>query len=142
MNIVFDLDINLIGTKTLLHNLGIYEGGETQKFFSNEIMRRSDKRVPMDSAILKNSAMLDAGSEGILYVTPYARYHWFGKLMIDSVTGSSYARPYTQKILTDRNMNYQGSPLRGPFWVDRTWIDEGNDIVKETEKFIERNFLK
>lgn len=44
------------------------------------------------------------GGSTIVYPGPYARYLYFGKLMVDPETGSSYARKGTTKVLTDKNL--------------------------------------
>ena len=147
--LIFDVDVHLAGTEELLAGLGLQTGGKAQFFFSNEVLRLADKYVPMANGILKDSAMVTPDKEGITYTAPYARYHWFGKLMVDPVTGKGsffnpiegrhWSRPNTPKVLTDRDMEYQGSPLRGPHWVERMWISEGKEIIKSTELFIERN---
>lgn len=40
----------------------------------------------------------------IIYPGPYARYLYYGKLMVDPATGSSYAPKGTTKVLTDKNL--------------------------------------
>ena len=40
----------------------------------------------------------------IIYPGPYARYLYYGKLMVDPETGSSYAPKGTTKVLTDKNL--------------------------------------
>lgn len=40
----------------------------------------------------------------IIYPGPYARYLYYGKLMVDTQTGSAWARPKTKKKLTDKNL--------------------------------------
>lgn len=40
----------------------------------------------------------------IIYPGPYARYLYYGKLMIDPATGSSYAPKGATKVLTDKNL--------------------------------------
>lgn len=40
----------------------------------------------------------------IVYPGPYARYLYYGKLMVDPETGSAYARKGTTKVLTDKNL--------------------------------------
>ena len=148
MQITFDVDIKLVSTDKLLKGLGLEESGKVQHFFSNDLMRRSDKRVPMDTKVLANSAKLTPQGDGIIYITPYAQYHWFGKLMVDPITGKGafydplsgrfWSRPNTQKELTDIDLNYQGAPMRGSEWVDRTFIEEGKEIIQSTELYIEK----
>ena len=40
----------------------------------------------------------------IIYPGPYARYLYYGKVMVDPATGSSYAKKGTTKVLTDKNL--------------------------------------
>lgn len=40
----------------------------------------------------------------IVYPGPYARYLYYGKLMVDPETGSAYARKGATKVLTDKNL--------------------------------------
>lgn len=40
----------------------------------------------------------------IIYPGPYARYPYYGKLMVDPTTGSSYAPKGATKVLTDKNL--------------------------------------
>lgn len=116
-----------------------------QEIFSYEVMRHSDKYVPFQSGILKNSAFVDADKTGIVYVAPYARYHWFGKLMVDQKTqkGAFYSpeygfwsRPLTPKELTNKDLNYTGAPMRGSHWVERMWVAEGEEITKAMAKMM------
>lgn len=147
--IYFNIDIHLAGTEALLRGLNLEQGGKSQKFFTSEIIRLSDKYVPFRTGVLKNSVHPEPDYSAILYTTPYARYHWFGKLMVDPITGKGsffdaqeglhWSRPNTQKVLTDRDMQYQGAPLRGPFWTERMWETEGDQILESTRLFIERN---
>lgn len=44
------------------------------------------------------------GGSTIVYPGPYARYLYFGKLMVDPTTGSSYAPKGGTKVVTDKNL--------------------------------------
>lgn len=45
----------------------------------------------------------------VIYPGPYARYLYYGKLMIDPETGSSYAKKDGKKVVTDRNLVFTKS---------------------------------
>lgn len=45
----------------------------------------------------------------IIYSGPYARYLYYGKLMVDPETGSAYARKGATKTLTDKNLVFNTS---------------------------------
>lgn len=40
----------------------------------------------------------------LIYPGPYARYLYYGKLMVDPETGSSYAKKGATKVLTDKDL--------------------------------------
>ena len=42
----------------------------------------------------------------IIYPGPYARYLYYGKLMVDPETGSAYAKKGASKILTNKDLVY------------------------------------
>lgn len=144
---MFEVQINLNGAEQIIANHGLQPGGPVQRFFTSEIMRLSDPYVPFRNGPLKNSAHPSPQWDAIIYNAPYARYHWFGKLMVDPIThkgsfydpksGRFWSRPNTPKVLTDIGMKYTGAPLRGPMWVERCWIDNGDSIIKSTQSYME-----
>lgn len=58
--------------------------------------------VPALTGSLDKRTRVDGGE--IIYPGPYARYLYFGKLMVDPATGSSYAQKGSTKVLTDKNL--------------------------------------
>lgn len=132
---LFTVKIDMSDAAKVLENHGLEKGGRVQAFFTTEVMRRSDPYVPFSSGPLKNTARMTADKDGIIYNQPYSRFHWYGKVMIYEPTGSTWAPKYGEKVVTDRDMEYQGAPLRGPKWVERSWLDNKDDIIRTTEEF-------
>lgn len=141
---LFTVKVDFSDAAKVLENHGLEKGGRVQAFFTNEVMRRSDPYVPFSSGPLKNTARITADMDGIVYNQPYARVHWYGKLMVDPVTKKGaffspeygfWSRPKVKKEQSDRDMEYQGAPLRGPKWVERSWLDNKYDIIRSTEEF-------
>lgn len=116
--------IDLPDTKALVTKFGLGENGYTQKFFSNELMRIADSYAPFDQGALKNSATIVDKGTAIEYRVPYARVHWFGKVMAGSMP----------RVATEKNMVYQGAPKRGPRWVERAFADNREFILKAVEE--------
>ncbi|MGN0533292.1 MAG: minor capsid protein [Eubacterium sp.] len=147
---MFNVYVKMDDADAILKKHGLQYGGPAHKFLTNELMRLSDPYVPMRNSILKNSARVTEEGDAIIYDTPYARYHWYGKLMVDPKTGKGcyvftdnatgnvvfYSRKGVQKVLTDVDLNYHGA-LRGSRWVERCWIDNKDAICKSLEAFIE-----
>lgn len=148
---MYTVKVDVSAAQKILEKHGLQSGGPAQRFLSSELMRLSDPYVPFDRGALKNSAKIDTDGKGIIYDTPYARYHYYGKLMVDPTTGKGcfvfkdkktgnivkYSRPGVQKVLTNRDMIYHGAPLRGARWAERCWTDRKEDILNSLQKFID-----
>lgn len=143
---MFQVDVKFNGAEAILQAKGLDEGGKVQKFFSSEVMRTSNPYLPFKAGALQASERLTEKGDGIIYDTPYARYHWHGKLMVDPITkkgafynpttGRFWSRPNTPKELTDRDLRYRGAPMRGPRWVERAWIDHKDEVIKATQAYM------
>lgn len=101
-----------------------------QEMFANELLKLSDPYTPFSSGVLKDSGRVTDDGKAIEYNTPYANYLYQGKLMVDPKTkkGAFYSpdygfwsRPGVAKELTGRDLQFQGAPQRGAFWVQRAF---------------------
>ena len=147
---MWEIEVRMPEAGVVLENHGLSPGGAAQRFFTNELMRLSDPYVPMRNSVLKNSARVSDEGDAIIYETKYARYLWYGKVMVDPVSGKGcmvftdwntgnvvfYSRKDVQKVLTDRDIKYHGGGLRGSKWVERCWIDNKDALCKSLEDFI------
>lgn len=147
----FEASFNLNSVDTIIHNLGLEEGGEVQKFFTNEIARLSDDYVPMDSGMLKNNYTIAPNGTYITYESIYARYQWYGLLMVDpdylvgafpltkyGIQSGFFSRKGVPKILDPNGRalnNING--LRGPYWTSRMWADRHEEIEMAVQRYIE-----
>lgn len=93
-----------------------------QKFIDSECIRLMRPYTPARNEILSKGAVLGTkiGSGEIHYVIPYARYQYYGKLMVSSVTGSPFAERGEKKVLTDKDLNY--STFRHPK-AQKMWFE-------------------
>lgn len=107
-----------------------------QFFVDNEVLRLSAPYVPFRSGVLEKSGTLgtELGSGTVSYIAPYARYMYYGKLMVDPNTGSSFAPKGARKVLTEKNLNYNGAPKRGAFWFERMKADHIDAILLGARK--------
>ncbi len=147
---MFTVKIDVSDAATMLKNHGLNPGGRVQAFFTSEIMRKAGPYVPFSAGALKNSARVSEDKCAIIYGGAggrYAHYQWEGKLYVDPITkkGAFYSptygfwsRPGVNKEKTDRDLNYNGAPLRGSRWVERCWINEKENIIKSTEAFMKK----
>lgn len=95
---------------------------KAQIFVDSEVLRLSDPLTPKRNNKLIQSGLqaTEIGSGLVQYNAPYARYHYYGKLMIGPAP----------KKLTDIDMTYEGAPQRGPFWFERMKAINARAILK------------
>ena len=67
-----------------------------------QVRKDTSPYVPALTGSLDKRTRVDGGE--IIYPGPYARYLYFGKLMVDPATGSSYAQKGSTKVRTDKNL--------------------------------------
>lgn len=113
---------------------------KAQQFVDSECIELVIPYTPMLSGQMMQSATRGTviGSGEIKYNSPYARYQYYGKLMISSVTGSSYARKGESKVLTGKDLRYNKSkhPRAGKLWFERMKADRKEQILKGAERLL------
>ena len=107
---------------------------KAQKFIDAECIRHMVKYTPTRSTDLRKSATRGSkiGSGKIQYLASYARYQYYGKLMVSSVTGSAYARQGEKKVLTNKDLVYTDTveKLAGKLWFERMKADKKKQILR------------
>ncbi len=113
---------------------------KAQKFVDSECLRLM---VPYTPAL--NNMMYKTATEGtvigsgkIVYTAPHARYQYYGKLMVSSVTGSPYAKQGEKKVLTDKDLTYNTfrHPNAGKLWFERMKKDHKSEILKGAKEIM------
>lgn len=89
-----------------------------QETLAVQAMKDTDKFVPALTGNLRNMSRVENGDK-IVYLGPYARYLYHGKLMVDPKTGSSYARKGSTKTLTGKSINVaKSNPMAQTEWFE------------------------
>lgn len=113
---------------------------KAQKFVDSECIRLMIPYTPMLNGQLMQSATRGTiiGSGVIKYNSPYARYQYYGKLMVSSITGLAYAGKGESKILTDKDLHYNKSkhPRAGKLWLERMKADRKEQILRGAERLL------
>lgn len=121
----------------LCRDRGIAVNGRTQKFIDQEVIRLMDPYTPHLNGVLIKSATLGTkiGSGEIHQNAPYARYQYYGKLMVSPITGSAWSHGES-KVLTDKDLvhNKSKNALAGPFWFERMKADKKEQILRGARK--------
>lgn len=113
---------------------------KAQQFVDRECIELMFPYTPMLSGQMMQSATRGTviGSGEIKYNSPYARYQYYGKLMVSSITGSSYARKGESKVLTGKDLQYNKSkhPRAGKLWFERMKADRKEQILKGAQNLL------
>lgn len=97
-----------------------------QMFVDSEVLRLTDPYTPFQTGLLKKSGILGTipGQGEVVWNAPYARYQYYGKLMVGRAP----------KELTEVNLQHVGAPMRGAFWFERMKRDKINQILDGARK--------
>lgn len=99
--------------KKLCSAYGLGNSRKGQRYLARRVRQRSDKYVPKDTGLLKNTAVVSSRGETITYVQPYARKQFYG--------------------------NYRhADPRRGARWHQRMLRAEGKALRLELQSYLER----
>lgn len=111
---------------------------EAQYWLDSQVMTDMDPYMPRDtntfinltraeSAALAGTGMVCAGKG------PSGRFLYEGKVMVDEITRSPWARPGARKVVTDRDLTYS-NPKATPHWFDTAKQNHGQEWVDGVKK--------
>ena len=134
------IKVEMKPVNTILKRLGVTQDGDVQREVTKNISNRLYKYIPKCGGVLEKSKYITS-STTIEVIQPYATYQYYGELMVDPVTGSSWAKSeHGPKVRTGIPLKHNTSdkPLAGPFWDKRMMNAEGAQIAAETQEYINR----
>lgn len=79
------------------------------------------------------SAALAGSGKVVAAAPPMGRFLYEGKVMVDPVTGSPWARAGAKKIVTERDLTYS-NPEATPHWFDTAKEKHGKSWIREVKK--------
>ena len=79
------------------------------------------------------SASLAGSGTVVAAAAPMGRFLYEGKVMVDPLTGSPFARPGAKKVVTDRDLKYS-NPKATPHWFDTAKENHGKSWVRKVKK--------
>lgn len=92
--------------------------------------------VPMLTGSLTQRTRVDGNQ--IVYPGPYARFLYYGKVMVDPNTGSTYAPKGGTKVVTDRNLvfNQTVHPQAQSHWFEASKAQNLDKWMRVAEKAV------
>lgn len=108
-----------------LDSIGVKFGdkcAKAQRAVAEQVVSDTEKFVPFLTGSLNTRAYIRGrnGKALVVYPGPYARYLYYGKLMVDPDTGSAWASAGARKTLTDKNLvfNKTGHSQAQDHWFE------------------------
>ena len=129
----FTVKIKMNSTNKIIKDHGLDKDGRVTRFLRDEADRLMNPFVPMDNGMLRRNKTYPKNNE-IKYTSPYAKYQYYGKLMLTK-NGASWAKLGEKKVLTSKNLKYHTSGT-GPKWNELMMQRRKNDLVKDVENYI------
>lgn len=80
------------------------------------------------------SAAIAGSGEVVAAAPPYGRFLYNGKVMVDSKTGSPYARKGAKKVVTNKDIKYT-NPKATPKWFDTAKKNHGDNWIRQVKKY-------
>lgn len=132
----------------ILKNHGLDSNGRVQLYVTNMVNRRLTRYMPFRSGALATKLKYVASPTEIVVNAPYARYQYYGKVMVNAATGKGpalipdvgYRFPKGSKLMaTGRDLEYDRTknPEAGPFWDRRLMAKEKEQMVREVQNYID-----
>lgn len=111
---------------------------KAQYYLDNQIMNDMVLYMPHQDGTLVNltrlqSAALAGTGRVVAAAPPQGRFLYEGKVMVDPVTGSPWARKGAKKVVTDRPLTYS-NPKATPHWFDTAKESHGKAWVKGVKR--------
>lgn len=151
-----DVGINIDG---MLEQVGLDERNSLLLDAANTAYNYMEKYVPKSNGhydiktgqnipggqLRENVDIYPEGNGYIIeYTQPYARYQYYGKLMVmdngkgayhDPKTGAFWSAKGKKKHLTDIDLNHK---IGGPYWDEAMLTAEGEDYYRELQKYVDK----
>lgn len=129
----FTVKVKKNSTNKILKDHGLDQDGRAIRFLRDDADRLMNPYIPMQNGMLRGNKTYPSNHE-IKYISPYAKYQYYGKLML-AKNGSSWAKKGEKKIATSRNLKYHTSGT-GPKWDQLMMQRRKNDLIKDLQNYI------
>lgn len=130
-----DVSIKFNHSSVLLKVRSLFDK-DLRKFTNESFYKQMEDYVPAKTTMLYRQAEIT--DKGIRFFSPYARFQYYGKLMISPTTGSSWALRGEKKTLTDINLKYSKEvhPLATSFWDKEAWKTKKDIVTKDVKMYL------
>ena len=107
-----------------------------EHILAQQVKKDTEPFVPMLTGSLKNRTVVEGSM--IRYPGPYARFLYYGKVMVDPNTGSTWAPKGGTKVVTDRNLVFTTDfhPQAQSHWFEASKAQNEEKWVRVAERLV------
>ena len=145
----FTVTYEMAPVQEMLKKLGLNKDGAAQMELTRSVASRIGRYMPRRTGDLTDHKIHIVSPRSIWIDGPYARYLYFGKVMINAKTGKGPRKipgiglrwpEYAKLKETSRPLQYDKSkhPQAGPYWDRRLVAAERDAIVADVQDYIAR----
>ena len=105
---------------------------------AQQVMKDTTPFVPALTGVLTQRTRV-VGNK-VIYPGPYARFLYYGKVMVDPATGSTYAPKGGTKVITDRNLVFNRAmhPQAQSHWFEASKAQNLEKWVRVADKAVKK----
>lgn len=109
-----------------------------ESIVGQQVMKDTAPFVPALTGSLTIRTRLDGNK--IIYPGPYARFLYYGKVMVDPQTGSTYAPKGGTKVVTDRDLVFSKAmhPQAQSHWFEASKAQNLDKWIRVAKKAVEK----
>ena len=120
--------------QTIYKSLGLEDRGRIQQFMGKKVADNLKKYVSYNSGTQSDSTNPINGGKQVIINVPYARFQAGGKVMVGVYSHSPWAKRGERKVVTSKDLTYQGGGLRGSHPFERMKADKRDSILFQVAK--------
>lgn len=112
---------------------------KAEKILATQVMKDTDKFVPALTGLLTKRTHIEEST--IVYPGPYARFLYYGKVMIYEPTGSTFAPRGEHKVVTGRDlvMNKSMHQMATSHWFEASKAMNMEKWVRVAQRLVNNN---
>lgn len=142
--------VNMKPINTILTRLGVDKTGDVQMQLTRIVNKRITRYMPYRTGALSGKLKYIKSPTEIEVMAPYARYQYYGKVMVNSETGKGPAymegigyrhRKGAKLKATDRDLDQTKGTKNdraGPYWDKRLMAAERAVIAQDVQAYVNR----
>lgn len=107
---------------------------EAQEWLGATVLEQCKPYMPKSTGSMEQRSKVNNHGKEVEFPGPYARFQYGGKVMVDPVTGSPWARKgVNNKVVTDRPLTYS-QPMATDHWLDTAKANHGEYWIAEAKR--------